>query len=537
MTSGTVNPDVMIDIVADDNATAALVRLKATLASLGGPIKGVTTAIGRIAERGNLAGIASQVGRVGGAFLNLGSQVTSVVAPVAALGGALSLAGIGASVQGFVQRAGELADASARLGVSVEALQEFRYAAGLVGVEAGEMDKALERLNKGLAEVADGKNAELGSLFKTLGISVRDSNGQIRSAADLMPQLAQAFEKNENPAVRTRIAMELFGKAGAALIPLLSQGADAMQASREEARKLGVVMGKDAVDAGDDLGDSLDKLKAAVTGLANTVGSQLAPILTPMVQKLTEWIAANREIVATSVAKVIDQIGTALAAVDWAGAVDRVQAFGAGISKAVEFVGGWENALIGLGVVMNTGLVVAIGAVIASVAQLGVVLLANPITGTIVAIAGAAALIYANWGPIAEWFEGIVARVKTAWGDLLAYVSSVLADLSALVDKIVNLPGQAKAAVGNFASSAANGVADFARDNAVTRLLGVAPDRSSPVPVNPVLPPMSGGPAKVDGQVEVKVTVEAPRGTQVDTRQSGDVDTTTRLNLGYQGGF
>jgi hypothetical protein len=533
----TVDPDVMIDIVADDKATGVLARTMAAVRGVGAQGQRMGQALAKASEAAGLPRLGEQAGKVGGAFLNLGSQVTSVLAPVAALGGALTLGGIAASVQGFVDRTGELADASARLGVSVEALQEFRYAAGLVGVEAGQMDAALQRLNKGLAEVAAGKNEDLAGLFKALGISVRDSNGQIRGAADLMPQLADAFARNENPALRTRMAMELFGKAGAALIPVLAQGSASLEATREEARRLGIVMGEDAVGSGDELGDSLDKLRLSATGLANALGAQLAPIIAPLIQGLTEWIAANREIVATSIAGAVEKVGAALSAVDWAGVAERIGAIASAVARAVEFVGGWEVALVALVALMNAGVIAALIAVGTSVAQLGAVLLANPITAAIVALAAAAALVYANWEPISAWFSGIVDGIAATWSGLVETVRGTLAEIGRAVDTVTGLPGRAASAVGNFASDAATGAIDFARDNRLTRLLGIAPDRPAPTPVNPVLPPMSGGPSRVEGQVDVRVTVAAPPGTQVETARSGDVDLATRQNLGPTGGF
>lgn len=533
MTTATMGPEIAIDVAADDNATATLTRLRATMASLSGPIQGVTSAISKIAERGNFQAIANQVGRVGGAFSNLASQATRVVAPVAAIGGALSLGGVGASVQGFIQRTGELADASARLGVSVEDLQEFRYAAGLVGVEAGEMDSALERLNKGIAEVADGKNADLGALLSRMGISVRDASGEVRSAADLMPQLAQAFEKNGNAALRTRMAMELFGKSGASLVPLLSQGAKAMEESREEARRLGV-MNEDAVKAGDDLGDGFQRLGTAIQGMADAIGTRLAPVLTPMVEDLTKWIAANREIVGAKVAEVVERLGTAIGKVDFSAFFDRVQELAGKVDEIVQKFGGWERAVIALGVALNASLVAALVAVGAQIITLGALVASNPVAAGAVAVAAAigamAAAIYTNFGGVADWLDAQLKRVMSILDLLAEGVRRSVGEISELFSTIRNAVGGGLDAAANLASRAGGAVANAFGLGPSPEDAAAAAGRSVTVPVMRI-----GEPTR--GTVDVRVTVDGPRGTKVETKESGDVDTTTRQNLGYQGGW
>ena len=62
--------------------------------------------------------------------------------------------------------------------------------------------------------------------FRALGISLKDNGGNVKTSGDLFLDIAQKFSKMEDGAAKTALAIRLFGRAGAELIPLLNQGRD-----------------------------------------------------------------------------------------------------------------------------------------------------------------------------------------------------------------------------------------------------------------------------------------------------------------------
>jgi hypothetical protein len=70
-----------------------------------------------------------------------------------------------------------------------------------------------------MVNAATGGNAELAAAFRRMGIALRDANGKIRTSASVLPELADAFAANENPALRARMATLLFGRGGACADP------------------------------------------------------------------------------------------------------------------------------------------------------------------------------------------------------------------------------------------------------------------------------------------------------------------------------
>lgn len=381
--------------------------------------------------------IEKSAGELGGRLASFGKYAA---AGLTAAAGSIA-AGVGASVNAFVEYGGAIDDAVNRSGVGAKAFQELAFAAKFSGSSAETMERALTKLNQGMANAAAGSNKNLEELFEALNIELRDAQGNVRNAADVMPELAKAFQTNENAAVRTRMAMTLFGRAGTELIPMFAdldthgeKAADGMDAWRKKAERLGLVLSDDQVAAAAELGDQMDLTRAAFSGLANTVGAQVTPVLLELLPQMQTFIAQNREFIGQKVANTFKDIAKAIAAVPWAALVNSVisttqkvfnliDALG-GLPRIAAVVGGAFAAVkilsFGSEVVKLTGMIVtfaktagtlaqvsqAFGAVGAAVKALGMVFAATPIIGTIgLIVAGLTALgfwVYNNWDSIKE---------------------------------------------------------------------------------------------------------------------------------------
>lgn len=367
-----------------------------------------------------------------------GSELTAKLGiPLALLGGA-SIAGLTRAVGAFMQLGSAVNDASEKIGINAEKLQELEYAGKLAGVMPETLQGGLAKLNKGLGEAAAGKNDELAGLLKRLGISLRDTNGQVRSAADVMPQLADAIARNQNPAVRARMAVAAFGKSGQDLIPMLNKGSAGLAEMADEARRLGIILSSEQVAASDELGDTFDKLKMSVQGLGMNIGAKLAPLLTPLLARLTDWIVANREIIGQRVDEVVTRLAAALDRINWQEITDAIGSVINGINAAADAVGGWSNLLLGLVVIANAGVIAAIldiGAALfrlipifyAAAKAVAMFAIANPALAGVAVAAGlvayAAFKIYQNWGGIAGWFANLWESIKGLFNDGVQFLT------------------------------------------------------------------------------------------------------------------
>ena len=135
-----------------------------------------------------------------------------------ALKGAAAAFGIAFSTQaviGFVSKvfdaASAVKDLSDSLGLSTDAVQKFKYAAEQGGGTIDDVGKAIQKMNQNLAEGAKSTYDAL----KTLGLGFNEIRRM--NPEDAFLAITDALEAIEDPMLRTKLQMELFGKAGAAL--------------------------------------------------------------------------------------------------------------------------------------------------------------------------------------------------------------------------------------------------------------------------------------------------------------------------------
>lgn len=239
-----------------------------------------------------------------------GAKVDKVAKGVALAFGAKLAKDAALALAGFVQHGAEVADQMGKMaqstGVSVEALSGLSYAAKLSDVSTEDLGTSLSHLNKNLAAAAGG-GKEQSAAFKALGISVRDSSGNVRGAGDVMGELADKFRGMEDGAGKAALAQELFGKSGARLIPLLNGGREGIAAMTAEADSFSLVIGAQTAAAAEEFNDNLTRLQAMADGVAVRLAENLAPSLNSLVE---EFIRATKE--GGGLKDVVDFIATAL---------------------------------------------------------------------------------------------------------------------------------------------------------------------------------------------------------------------------------
>jgi len=297
--------------------------------------------------------------------------------PITALSGLAAGFGVGAikkAMTGFAQAGEDAYKGAIKAGMSVEEWQRLKYVFEQSGSSVDAMESAMGKLNKGIGMAAAGKNKDLLSLLQQMHIPLR-KNGTLRSAADMLPELADHFNKNTNAAIRARMANALYGKQWAEIAPTLSLGSKGIEELIERMKPLKGVMGDDAVKQARAWGQSMYDLDIVTKGFQGTIAKQLVPVLTPLLKQFTDWAAKNREVIATDVKSFVSGVVLALKSFDWAAFADGVKSLGRGLKSLVDSVGGTRNALIGLVVIMNLQAVAAAASLAGSIWRAGSALL------------------------------------------------------------------------------------------------------------------------------------------------------------------
>lgn len=202
-------------------------------------------------------------------------------------GAAAAATAITAITKQAIDYADHLNDLNERLGISAEALSGWAYAAQQTGTDIDALGVGLKKLAKNMAEALDPKSQQA-SLFKALGVDVKDAQGNLRDLESVLPEIASKFKELDNATTEAALAQELFGKSGTDLLEFLNQGEGGLDAMRQRARELGVELGDSTLKAADEFNDRLSDLKSLALGVGLQLAEKLLPELNNLVKQFTD---------------------------------------------------------------------------------------------------------------------------------------------------------------------------------------------------------------------------------------------------------
>lgn len=420
-------------------------------------LKAIISAVDKVTP--TLKGIQRSVRLTGKTIKDIGSAgrslTTGLGIPAGLAFGSVIYGAIRAT-RAALEYASGIQDAADRSGGGIESYQALVNMLGQVGGSAEDAGVAIKTFDKGVAAAASGADKSFAGLMRKLKIPLKDAHGQIRSLSDVLPELADGFAKNTNPALRTRMAMEFFGKSGTKLIPVLAKGSAAMRQWIAEQQRLGLIVDRDSIGAVDDLGDSLAMVNTQIKAQLTTSLAKLVPVLMPIIKGMTEWIGANKELIQANVVAVVKDVAAWIKATDWQQvARDIRDAFGT-VRSIVAGLGGLRNVLIGFGALFMAGPVASLlaigGAIARFVSGIASIALANPVVLAVVAViallAGAAYLVYKNWEPIKAFFANFWSNIGQLFGSFLGWLTGNF--VAGLVGIVKTIGGQLGAWVGLF---------------------------------------------------------------------------------------
>jgi hypothetical protein len=202
-----------------------------------------------------------------------------------ALGGALR--DLALAIPKTIDQFDNLSKTSQKIGVPVEQLTALQHAADLSDVSSETLTKALGKLAKSTLDAAQGSTTAVAA-YQALGISFQDSTGHMKSVGDLLPQIADKFAMMKDGTAKTALAMQIFGRAGADLIPLLNGGSAGLKEMTDEARQLGLIISGDTAVTAENFNDNLTRLKDVLRGVVVQLTANILPALAQFSQFLID---------------------------------------------------------------------------------------------------------------------------------------------------------------------------------------------------------------------------------------------------------
>lgn len=333
-------------------------EIEAQLEALGKAGEKAFQKISNAAVKADLAKFGQSLNRFGSDLATVGRRASIAFAALgtAATAAAAAVFGLATSAAEQADEAGKAAEAT---GLQIDAYGRLSFAAQMANVSQEEFATSMSRLNVAIQEAAEGGVKASGALqnsieaagkviseeggrsvtafdligvtvtrlgnaldktkkeseestgraaaaFRQLGVSVRDAGGRLRDTEDILGDLADAFSRMPDSSTKSALAIALFGRAGARLLPFLNAGRKGLRELGLEAERLGIVFTKEQAAIGDALGDALDGVKFAVSGVRNQLGLLFAPAITEAAEKFRDLIADNRDVIVAFGRAVVD---------------------------------------------------------------------------------------------------------------------------------------------------------------------------------------------------------------------------------------
>lgn len=195
--------------------------------------------------------------------------------------------GITAMASNVADQAGAIDDAAKKVGTSAEEYQKWAYAAKLGGMETSKLEALMIKQQKAFSDAKEGSKS-MSDAYQRLGIDINN----IGSSGDAFNLVIAKLADMEDATTRNALANDIFGKSYADLAPMLAEGSEGIEAWKQECEDLGGVLSEDAVTAGADFGDMLDRVKTSFSGMYNQLVSKALPIISKFLQIILDNLPA-----------------------------------------------------------------------------------------------------------------------------------------------------------------------------------------------------------------------------------------------------
>lgn len=199
----------------------------------------------------------------------------------------LAVAGAGAAATGLAAmavKAGAAADdlntLAKQSGFSTADIQQWQYASDMIDVSVDDIVGSAKKMKKNMVSTSK----DTISAWKSIGVSTKDSNGQLRNSTTVFYEVLDGLSKIQNETERDVLAMQLFGKSADSLAGIIDDGGASLREYGDQAKKAGAIVSQDLLDGANKLNDQIDVFKATASGVFKRTGSVLATALAPAIE-------------------------------------------------------------------------------------------------------------------------------------------------------------------------------------------------------------------------------------------------------------
>lgn len=375
---------ITFTIVAVNKATAQIHAVNQSISKLTRPYKKLAASVKQFSNVSGLTNVGKKLQEVAASGARLAGSLAKIGAPLLSLIGGGTIAGVTELAIAWARVGAETERTATLLGISSAKLTEMRGGAQLAGVSADELTSGFRSLSDTLQDARWGRNQGAMAALMTMGISLHTTKTGAIDTERAMGDLADRIKvlQTRDPAAARNLA-RMFGVEG--LLPMLIKGSAGMKAYQQEAARLRGAFTPEMAARATDFSLAMNKSSLAVDGLKASVADKLMPVIQPLLEGFTQWIVANRELIATKVAEYAQLIADWIAKIDWKEvwadtktAIAGLLGFCRAVSDTVQALGGMKTVLFAIGVYMAGSFVssaasaaLAVGQLVTKLALLG----------------------------------------------------------------------------------------------------------------------------------------------------------------------
>jgi len=228
---------------------------------------------------------------------------------VTAAGVVVATSAFGAAILSAAKAAAEYGDAieqvRVRTGLSAENISFMAAVAKENEATLNDIALAARGLNLELAEFAKGGKSAVEN-FAQLGLGAADFARAGNDINKILPLVIERLAGVEDQSQKVALAVAIFGRSGDKLLPTFEAIAKDGEQLKKFFKDLGLVIDDETASAAARFNQSLERLQGAMLGIRLTIGNEFIPILSDLIEKLTDWIASNREIIGQNMKSLVD---------------------------------------------------------------------------------------------------------------------------------------------------------------------------------------------------------------------------------------
>lgn len=195
-------------------------------------------------------------------------------------------------------------------GLAAEKLQELQFRAKLADISVDQLNQSMNFLARNLEQARQGSE-EARKHFRMLGVSTAEIKAGTATADVVLQRMAKTFEHLPDGPRKTGLAMEIFGRSGARMVPFLNKLNEALTPVNRQILEMSIVT-EAQIEQSEEFHVSLETLKTGLLGITRVVGFGLMPVATEIVESMKKWVIQNKDLITANLTEFVKGMAAAL---------------------------------------------------------------------------------------------------------------------------------------------------------------------------------------------------------------------------------